>query len=130
MAELEEVLEFLDRKGAVGVLSATYHRGQFTSLQEWVDVAPKTLKRRLNEAEELGLIAVGQGGYPSAKDYHHTLEGRALWEVMDELGTDGAFGKYHEAKKEYREAAEDFKQYIKENADELEPIETGETEDE
>lgn len=55
--DVEAVADFLERKGAIGLLSTANRSGRrFRYLEEHVDVSTATLSKRLKEAEQIGLV--------------------------------------------------------------------------
>jgi len=84
------VSEFLESKGAVGLLSLLHENGAMTYsvIESEIDVSSSTIAKRRDEAAELGLVrlSLGEGEIGTSRVNHLTKMGEALTQQLERNG--------------------------------------------
>jgi DNA-binding HxlR family transcriptional regulator len=84
-----EIAEYLDRRGAIALLCTLSPRGsRFTELAEAVDVSRTTLSHRLEEGQEVSLIATVDADDDQRTNHEYVLTdtGARLRMVLNQSG--------------------------------------------
>jgi hypothetical protein len=97
MTEAEEVSEFFDRKGAIGLIFTLRQHPETTQqdLRDLLVVSKGTLNELTGRAEQLGLIKVVVKS-ASEDPYKLTPVGKLISEMLVRAGLDTDFNKYYE----------------------------------
>ena len=115
MAEPDAVAEFFDGKGAVGLFCVINPAGsQIDELCEQLPVSEGTLRNRLDEAEELGLLRVDRvpGEHDTLKLWVPTDRGIEIYHEMRARQIPTQFYEYRAVVREYEREREAFTQYM------------------
>lgn len=108
----EEIVEFLSRTGAVGVLREVnlMAGSRFTDLEESVDVSSSTLSTRLGEARDLGLLELKLENTEEGTNRHYALTGlgRRVYNQMEQRGIFRTYDKMKTLEEEFDESLHPF----------------------
>lgn len=118
-ATTDEVRQYLEKPGTVALIAELYHYGQFTDLHDNVDIATGTLQRRLEEGQELGLVNLGDGSYPSANNYHLTEPGKRIYHELYDQGVLTQLVYSKRTRGWYEDTREWFFNWLESNPDEI-----------
>lgn len=115
----EEVAEFLDKAGAVGLFCVVdlYGRVQFSDLADELPNSTSTLSNRLDEAVDLGLFEIGldEPQVGGNRIYYLTAVGKNLQHYMDVEGVLKLYDKMRVYEVELDEAVTEIQEYIAEH---------------
>lgn len=112
------VQEFLNRKGAVGLLSVLTERGKsYSEIEEEVAITTDTISRRKDEAMEIGLIELkpARRGDRTVQEYHLTDFGEALAEQMSLKGIVSNYQDMRTHQEKVEQKTEDLIDWLGEN---------------
>lgn len=110
--------EFLQRKGAVGLLSLLHERPMsFSEIEPEINVTSSTIIERRDEAAEIGLvdISLGEGEVGTRRVYHLTAMGEYLTEEMARRGIVRNYRKMRTLQQQIDEATDELVVWIAEN---------------
>ena len=107
------IAAFFRRKGAIELMCIADKRqdyGRFTDLDDDINVSHSTLSKRLDEAQEIGLITPGFNPKASSTEtvYNTTQMGRQIQREMKELGLPRMYEKLRTIEGLFIEESEEF----------------------
>jgi DNA-binding HxlR family transcriptional regulator len=107
------IAAFLRRKGAVELLCIVDrldYSGRFTDLDEKINVSHSTLSKRLDEAQELGLVTIAINPQADSPEtvYGTTQVGRKLQSEMGKLGLLRMYEKLRNVEELFAEGSEEL----------------------
>ncbi|MDV7351351.1 hypothetical protein R3751_16425 [Halorubrum distributum] len=119
--------EFLQRKGAIGILTLLHERPMtYSEIEPEIEVTSSTIVTRRDEAAKLGLIDVslGRGEVGTKKVYTLTDMGEFLTDKMAREGILSNYRKMRTLQQVLDEQTESITQWMKENPSQLLQFET------
>lgn len=114
--------EFLQRKGAIGLLSLLHERPMtYSEIKPEIEVTSDTIIERRDEAAELGLlnISLGEADQGTKRVYHLTDMGEALTEQMAREGLIRNYRKMRTLEQLVDEQTDELVEWVQENPSQL-----------
>lgn len=113
---LQDVMTFLSRAGAIGLLVEMDHTGgkQFKHLNEAISVSSSTLTNRLNEALELGILKLTMTSeeHNSSRVYATTKFGRQLHHQIKQQQLARIYMQLQQLENEFEDEVENLQQWV------------------
>ena len=123
MGYATDVVNYLDRKGAIEVLIAVASMDgvRYTDIEPNVSISSTTLSRRLSEGVECSVLELNQRPveYGTEKLYRHTRLGRFLYRNMDEQNIVETQHRLRELKERQEQQIADFLEWADQQPDVL-----------
>jgi len=123
MAESESISEFLQKRGALGILTLlSMEDGQrFSDLDEQLTISSSTLTRRLTEARGLGLVVPGMNPEETSvkNEYRITTRGKRVARQMESQGLIHAVRTILDYQQEVDRELGELREWVEANRGEL-----------
>lgn len=121
-AEVEQIVDFLSKKGGVRVLEELQDGAKrFVVLRDTLEISPATIRDRIDDARELGLISedpdyTGGGGY---KRHPLTVKGQMVANELERTDLARIRKEIRDLEAEFQDHIGEFETSLEQKAEEL-----------